>query len=76
MQRAVIEQGIAPADAVEAATLTPAKAFGFYRPNDVTGAPLGLAAPGYAADILLSNRDTWEVQSVWCAGRPMPVFEL
>lgn len=76
VQRAVIEQGVAPADAVEAATLTPAKAFGFDRPNDVTGAPLGLAAPGYAADILLSSRDTWEVQSVWCAGRPMPASGL
>ena len=76
MQRAVIEQGIAPADAVEAATLTPAKAFGFNRPNAVTGAPLGLVAPGFAADILLSNRDTWEVRSVWCAGRPMPASGL
>ncbi|NEG97043.1 amidohydrolase family protein [Bifidobacterium sp. SMB2] len=69
VSRAVLELGISPVDAVEAATLTPAKAFGFDRPNDVTGAPVGLLAPGFAADVLLLDPATWQVQSVWCDGR-------
>lgn len=69
VRRAVTVLGIAPVDAVEAATLTPAKAFGFNQPNAVTGAPLGLVAPGYAADLLLTDPVTWTVESVWCAGR-------
>ena len=40
VRRAVDELGFSPVDAVEAATLTPAKAFGFDRPNPVTGAPI------------------------------------
>ncbi|WP_407923157.1 N-acetylglucosamine-6-phosphate deacetylase [Bifidobacterium aemilianum] len=71
IQRAVLELGIAPALAIEAATLTPAKAFGFDRPNPVTGVPLGLLAPGYAADILLTDPASWAVQDVWCAGRKL-----
>lgn len=67
--RAVNVLGMAPSDAVEAATLTPARAFGFDRANAVTGAPLGLLAPGYAADLLLSDPKTWQVAHVWCAGR-------
>lgn len=71
VRRAVNELGMAPADAVEAATLTPARAFGFDRCNPVTGAPLGLVAPGYAADLLISDGETWQVEHVWCAGRPV-----
>ena len=59
------------ADAVEAATLTPAKAFGFDRANPVTKQPLGLLAPGYAADVLLLDPATWSVTHVWCDARPL-----
>ncbi|KAB7791335.1 N-acetylglucosamine-6-phosphate deacetylase [Bifidobacterium leontopitheci] len=69
VQRAVNVLGISPVAAVEAATLTPAHAFGFDRPNPVTGAPLGLLAPGYAADLLLTDPESWTVNQVWCAGR-------
>ena len=69
VQRAVLTLGFDPADAVEAATLTPARAFGFDRPNPVTGAPLGLIAPGYAADFNLLDPASWAVERVWCAGR-------
>ncbi|WP_033515182.1 N-acetylglucosamine-6-phosphate deacetylase [Bifidobacterium cuniculi] len=69
--RAVLELGLAPDEAVEAATLTPARALGLDRPNAVTGAPLGLVAPGYAADLLLTDPATWKVEQVWCAGRAM-----
>ncbi|MCI1901985.1 MAG: N-acetylglucosamine-6-phosphate deacetylase [Bifidobacteriaceae bacterium] len=69
VQRAVLTLGFSPVDAVEAATLTPARAFGFDRANAVTGAPLGLVSPGYAADILLSDASDWSVDNVWCAGR-------
>ena len=37
----------------------------------VTGAPLGLVAPGYAADLLLTDPATWTVGEVWCAGRKL-----
>ncbi len=70
--RAVLNLGIAAPEAVEAATLTPARALGFDQPNAVTGAPLGLVAPGYAADFLLTDPHTWRVERVWCAGHPMP----
>ena len=33
-------------------------AFGFDRPNPVTGAPLGLVAPGRAADLLITDPGT------------------
>ena len=69
VQRAVNVLGFDPADAVEAATLTPARTFGFDRPNPVTGAPLGLIAPGYAADFNLLDPASWAVERVWCAGR-------
>lgn len=69
VQRAVLELGFDAADAVEAATLTPARALWLDRPNPVTGSPLGLVAPGYAADLLLSDPATWRVEEVWCAGR-------
>lgn len=74
VQRAVLQLGIQPADAVEAATWTPAKALGFDRPNPVTGCPLGLLKPGYAADVLLLEASSWRVARTWCAGRPMPVL--
>lgn len=67
--RAVTELGISPVAAVEAATLTPAKAFGFDRANEVTGAPIGLIASGYAADFNLVDSENWKVEQVWCAGR-------
>ena len=69
VRRAVRVIGMGPVDAVEAATLTPARVFGLDRPNPVTGAPLGLVAPGYAADILLTDPERWTVETVWCAGR-------
>ena len=71
VRRAVTVLGISPVDAVEAATLTPARTFGYDRPNPVTGAPLGLLAPGYAADLLLTDPETWAVGEVWCAGRKL-----
>lgn len=71
VRRAVTVLGISPVDAVEAATLTPARTFGYDRPNPVTGAPLGLLAPGYAADLLLTDPATWTVGEVWCAGRKL-----
>lgn len=66
VQRAVLELGFTPTDAVEAATLIPAKTFGFDRANPVTKQPLGLLAPGYAADVLLINPAIWAVEHVWC----------
>ena len=44
-------------------------AFGFDRPNPVTGALLGLVAPGRAADLLITDPGTLAVKHVWCAGR-------
>ncbi len=35
------------------------------------GAPLGLLAPGYAADLLLTDPSSWTVNQVWCAGRKL-----
>ena len=69
VQRVVLELGMAPADAVEAATLAPARVFGFDGPNAVTGTPLGLVCRGYAADMLLLDPSSWQVRHVWCAGR-------
>lgn len=69
---AINRLGIRPQDAVEAATLTPAKAFGLHAPNPITKNPLGLVAPGFTADLLLSDPQSWRVEQVWCAGRPMP----
>ena len=71
VRRAVCELGFSPVDAVEAATLTPAKAFGFDRPNPVTGVPIGLIAPGFAADFNLADPADWTVEQVWCAGRKL-----
>ena len=69
LKAALVEMGQNSADAVEAATLTPAKAFGFDRANPVTKQPLGLLAPGYAADVLLLDPATWSVTHVWCDAR-------
>jgi N-acetylglucosamine-6-phosphate deacetylase len=52
--------GIEPRIAVEAATLTPAKALGL-------GHALGLVKAGYAADAVLLDHG-WSVQRVWGAG--------
>ena len=71
VRRAVIDLGFSPADAVEAATLTPARALGLDRPNGVTGAALGLVAPGNAADLLILDPLNWNVEQVWCAGRKL-----
>ncbi|RSX57255.1 N-acetylglucosamine-6-phosphate deacetylase [Bifidobacterium samirii] len=71
VRRAVLDLGISPVDAVEAATLTGARAFGYDRPNPVTGDPIGLIAPGFAADLLLTDPATWTVGEVWCAGRKL-----
>lgn len=67
--RAIREIGISAVEAVEAATVGPACALGLDRPNDVTRYPLGLLAPGYAADALVQGAETWKVESVWCEGR-------
>ncbi|NMN01439.1 N-acetylglucosamine-6-phosphate deacetylase [Bifidobacterium panos] len=69
--RAVNELGISPVAAVEAATLTAARAFGFDKPNAVTGAPIGLIAKGFAADFNLIDPADWTVEHVWCAGRAL-----
>ncbi len=69
--RAINELGINPVDAVEAATLTAARAFGLDKANTVTGAPIGLIAKGFAADFNLLNPADWSVEHVWCAGRAL-----
>ncbi len=69
VQRIVLTLGISPVLAVEAATLTPARALGLDRPNHVTDHPLGLLQPGYAADALILDPATWDVRHVWCEGR-------
>lgn len=69
VRRAVLELGLDQIAAVRAATLNPAHALGCDTPNAITTAPLGLVAPGYAADLLLLDSQTWSVQAVWCAGR-------
>ena len=68
VRRAVTVLGIPPQRAVEAATLAPARTYGLDRSNPITGAPLGLLAPGYAADLVLLGHD-WRVRSVWADGR-------
>lgn len=68
VQRAVQELGIGLAAAVEAATLTPAHALGLDCANAITGAPLGLLAPGYAADMQIVDAATFEPTHVWCDG--------
>ncbi|RSX54783.1 N-acetylglucosamine-6-phosphate deacetylase [Bifidobacterium dolichotidis] len=72
VQRAVLELGFNAAHAVEAATLAPARALGLDKPNSITKQPLGLLRPSYAADVLLLNAATWQVEQVWCAGHSIP----
>ena len=43
----------------------------FRSPNPVTGAPIGLIAPGFAADFNLADPADWTVEQVWCAGRKL-----
>ena len=74
VRRAVLQLGMSARDAVEAATLTPAKAFRFDKPNRVTGHPIGLLAPGYAADVLLFDPEDWSVRRVWCDGHAVRIF--
>ncbi|RMA45003.1 N-acetylglucosamine-6-phosphate deacetylase [Bifidobacterium sp. wkB338] len=67
--RAVQAIGLPAPQAVEAATLTPARALGLDRSNPITDAPLGMLAPGYAADLLLLSPADWSVKTVVCNGR-------
>jgi N-acetylglucosamine-6-phosphate deacetylase len=55
--------GVSPREAIEAATLTPARALGLEH-------KLGLLAPGYAADAVILDHD-WTVERVWGAGRSL-----
>jgi N-acetylglucosamine-6-phosphate deacetylase len=57
---AILQTRIAPADAVAALTLTPAKVLG--REHE-----LGRLAAGYLADVVLLDHD-WNVRSVWADG--------
>lgn len=68
VRRSVAELGLGLAEAIEAVTLTPARVFGLDKHNAITGAPLGLLAPGYAADLLVTDPATLQVQHVWCGG--------
>ncbi|HXD62880.1 MAG TPA: N-acetylglucosamine-6-phosphate deacetylase [Lacisediminihabitans sp.] len=62
--RVAIERtGLAPAVAVEALTLTPARVLGIEH-------EFGYLKPGFAADAVLLDHD-WRVTSVWGAGRKL-----
>lgn len=74
--RAVSVVGLSLQDAIEAATLTPARAIGVDKPNAITRYPLGKLAPHYAADLLMVDRQTLEVKQVWCEGKLMPTASL
>lgn len=60
--------GVKLQDAVEAMTLTPAKAMRVNVPNARTKYPLGLLQTGYAADFVMLDEQSLEVQQVCCAG--------
>lgn len=60
LRQAMRDVGIAPARAVAAVTLTPARALGLDHRH-------GLLAPGYAADAVLLDHE-WRVRQVWGAG--------
>ncbi|WP_418969346.1 N-acetylglucosamine-6-phosphate deacetylase [Alloscardovia omnicolens] len=64
----VHEVGIDIQATIEAATLTPARALGLDKHNNITRAPLGLLEPQYAADILILDEESLDVQHVWCEG--------
>ncbi|MHB1171225.1 MAG: N-acetylglucosamine-6-phosphate deacetylase [Lacisediminihabitans sp.] len=60
--RCAIERArLSPVQAIEALTLTPARALGLDH-------KLGYLKPGYAADVVLLDHG-WNVTSVWAAGR-------
>jgi N-acetylglucosamine-6-phosphate deacetylase len=61
LQVAIVEVGISPQIAVEAVTLTPARALGLDH-------RFGLTAPGFAADAVLLDHG-WRVASVVAAGQ-------
>jgi N-acetylglucosamine-6-phosphate deacetylase len=61
--RLAIGPGITPVEAVTALTATPARVLGL-------GDRLGRIAPGFAADLVVLDRD-WTVQRVWADGRPV-----
>ena len=65
-----VAAGIPIVAAVEAATLSPARALGLDRANSVSEAPLGLLAPGFAADFNLCD-NLLSVEKVWVAGIPV-----
>ena len=60
---AMARSHVAPAAAVAALTLTPARVLGLEH-------RLGLLAPGFAADAVVLDHD-WRVTQVWAAGRPL-----
>lgn len=60
LRLALRDVGLSPREAVEAVTLTPARALGLHD-------RLGLLAPGYAADAVLLDHE-WAVTGVWGAG--------
>lgn len=60
LRRAILEAHLEPVAAIEAVTLTPARALGL-------DGHLGLLAPGYAADAVVLDAE-WAVTSVWAAG--------
>lgn len=68
VQRMVHEVGLSKRDAIEAATYAPARAVGVSEPNNITRRPLGLLREGYAADVLMLETDSLEIQRVWCNG--------
>ncbi|MFT8640028.1 N-acetylglucosamine-6-phosphate deacetylase [Bifidobacterium sp.] len=71
VRRGVEELGLSAVDVVAAATQGPAHALGIDVPNKVTDHPLGVLAPGYAADCIIHEKGTWKAESVWCEGRKL-----
>jgi N-acetylglucosamine-6-phosphate deacetylase len=63
LRYAISEVRLTPREAIEALTLTPARALGL-------DATLGLLAPGYAADAVQLTHD-WHVAGVWGAGQQL-----
>jgi N-acetylglucosamine-6-phosphate deacetylase len=63
LRLAIERVGIAPAAAVEAVTLTPARVLGLSHRH-------GLLAPGFVADAVVLG-STWEVDAVWADGVPV-----
>ncbi len=63
LRRAITDVGLSPRDAVEAVTLTPARALGLEHRH-------GLLAEGFAADAVLLDH-AWAVTGVWAAGEKL-----